>query len=449
MALNKQLIIKTSWTFQGDIDSLLVKYENDQNEENTSLREDEDSELSPTIFSRPEKDSDSCVLYLKSCPGKTVSVKYLEILSDRKTIEIYHRTEGYLFCIRGHSVAGDERETIYRCSSKMDFTCDNISVKFPTKTDVDTIKLYKIKLNICIVDKKEDSPSFGRTIDLEKVKDYLGDIPDSAKGLYKSMEAYQKNQQSMTSAMSTGSSMNMGNLGLMGLMSALMGNLNMSPSVRQSNSPKPNEAKSKEKVINDSDSNSSTEMESVMTDNTLDCVRTPCKKDENVEKTKNDPPHTLSQKSRLSNLLKGVESEQSDSGMFSMLKEICSTVSKQRDTPQKDTILISEKKKEKEEKTIQGDESVGSVIEEQLQKTEERLQLYVDKQLTELEERLNERLDQILTCTCKKDDVQPQKTEETVKLDLTKQLSELEYRMNEKFDKILNFVCKTDNMKPP
>ncbi|CAG2233242.1 unnamed protein product [Mytilus edulis] len=419
MALKQQLTVQTSWTSQGDIDSLLGHYENEENEESTSLKEDE---LSPIVFSRPEE-GDSCVLYLKSCPGKTVSVKYLEILSDRKTVEINHKSEGYMFCMRGHSVASDQGETIYSCSSKMDFTCDNISFKFPTKIDVDAIKLYKIKLNISIVD-KEDSPSFGRTIDLEKVKDYLGDIPESAKGLYNSMEAYQKNQQSMTAAMSTGSGMNMGGLGMMGLMSALMGNLNMSPSVRLS-----------------------TEIESVTADNTSDDVGTPCRKEENGEKTKVDPPQTLPQKSRLSNLLNGVESGQSDSGMFSMLKEICSTVSKQRDTPQKDTVLISEKKKEKEEKPTLGDESVGSVIEEQLQKTEERLKLYVDKQLTELEERLNERLDKTLTCTCKKDDVQ--KIEETLKSDLTKQLSELEYRMNEKFDKILNFVSKTEDIKPP
>ncbi|VDI24448.1 Hypothetical predicted protein [Mytilus galloprovincialis] len=442
MALTQQLTVKTSWTSQGDIDSLLGHYENEENEESTSLKEDE---LSPIVFSRPE-DSDSCVLYLKSCPGKTVSVKYLEILSDRKTVEINHKSEGYMFCMRGHSVASDQGETIYSCSSKMDFTCDNISFKFPTKIDVDAIKLYKIKLNISIVD-KEDSPSFGRTIDLEKVKDYLGDIPESAKGLYNSMEAYQKNQQSMTAAMSTGSGMNMGGLGMMGLMSALMGNLNMSPSVRLSNSPKLNETKIQEKDINDFDGQSSTEIESVTTDNTADDVGSPCKKEENGEKTKIDPPQTLPQKSRLSNLLNGVESGQSDSGMFSMLKEICSTVSKQRDTPQKDTVLISEKKKEKEEKATLEDESVGSVIEEQLQKTEERLKLYVDKQLTELEDRLNERLDKILTCTYKKDDVQ--KIEETLKSDLTKQLSELEYRMNEKFDKILNFVSKSEDIKPP
>ncbi|VDI51867.1 Hypothetical predicted protein [Mytilus galloprovincialis] len=435
--------VKTSWTSQGDIDSLLGHYENEENEESTSMSEDE---LSPIVFSRPEKDSDSCVLYLKSCPGKTVSVKYVEILSDRKTVEIYHRSEGYMFCMRGQSVASDEGEIIYSCSSKLDFTCDNISLKFPAKIDVDAIKLYKIKLNISIVD-KEDSPSFGRTIDLEKVKDYLGDIPESAKGLYNSMEAYQKNQQSMTAAMSAGSGMNMGGLGMMGLMSALMGNLNMSPSVRLSNSPKLEHTKIQEKVINDSDGQSSTEIESVTADNISDDVGTPCRKEENGEKTKCDPPQTLPQKSRLSNLLNGVESGQSDSGMFSMLKEICSTVSKQRDTPQEDTVLISEKKKEKEEKATLEDESVGSVIEEQLQKTEERLKLYVDKQLTELEERLNERLDKILTCTCKKDDVL--KIEETLKSDLTKQLSELEYRMNEKFDKILNFVSKSEDIKPP
>ncbi|XP_076105329.1 uncharacterized protein LOC143073576 [Mytilus galloprovincialis] len=443
MALTQHLTVKTSWTSQGDIDSLLGHYENEENEESTSMSEDE---LSPIVFSRPEKDSDSCVLYLKSCPGKTVSVKYVEILSDRKTVEIYHRSEGYMFCMRGQSVASDEGEIIYSCSSKLDFTCDNISLKFPAKIDVDAIKLYKIKLNISIVD-KEDSPSFGRTIDLEKVKDYLGDIPESAKGLYNSMEAYQKNQQSMTAAMSAGSGMNMGGLGMMGLMSALMGNLNMSPSVRLSNSPKLEHTNIQEKVINDSDGQSSTEIESVTADNISDDVGTPCRKEENGEKTKCDPPQTLPQKSRLSNLLNGVESGQSDSGMFSMLKEICSTVSKQRDTPQEDTVLISEKKKEKEEKTTLEDESVGSVIEEQLQKTEERLKLYVDKQLTELEERLNERLDKILTCTCKKDDVQ--KIEETLKSDLTKQLSELEYRMNEKFDKILNFVSKTEDIKPP
>ena len=144
----------------------------------------------------------------------------------------------------------------------------------------------------------------------------------------------------MTAAMSTGSGMNMGGLGMMGLMSALMGNLNMSPSVRLSNSPKLNESKIQEKVINDSDGQSSTEIESVTTDNTSDDVGTPCRKEENGEKTKSDHPQTLPQKSRLSNLLNGVESGQSDSGMFSMLKEICSTVSKQRDTPQKDTVLI-------------------------------------------------------------------------------------------------------------
>ncbi|XP_063435215.1 uncharacterized protein LOC134716264 [Mytilus trossulus] len=445
MSLKQQLTVQTSWTFQGDIDSLLVHYENEENEERTSLREDD---LSPIVFSRPEKDSDSCVLYLKSCPGKTVSVKYLEILSDRKTVEIYHRSEGYMFCMRGQSVASDQGETIYRCSSKLDFSCDNISLTFPAKIDVDAIKLYKIKINISIVD-KVDNPSFGRTIDLEKVKGYLGDIPESAKGLYNSMEAYQKNQQSMTAAMSTGSGMNMGGLGMMGLMSALMGNLNMSPSSRQSNSPKLDQTKSQEKAINDSDVQISTEIDSVNTDNTSDDVGTPCRKEENSEKTKNDPPQTLSQKSRLSNLLNGVESGQSDSGMFSMLKEICSTVSKQRDTPQKDTVLMSVKKEGQEEKIMQGDESVGSLIEEQLQKTEERLKVYIDKQLSELEDRLNERLDKILTCTCKKDDVQTQKSEETQTIDLTKQLSELEHRMNEKFDKILNFVSKTDHIKPP
>lgn len=58
-----------------------------------------------------------------------MSVKYLEILSDRKTVEINHKSEGYMFCMRGHSVASDQGETIYSCSSKMDFTCDNISFK--------------------------------------------------------------------------------------------------------------------------------------------------------------------------------------------------------------------------------------------------------------------------------------------------------------------------------
>jgi len=74
-------------------------------------------------------------------------------------------------------------------------------------------------------------------------------------------------------------------------------------------------------------------------------------------------------------------------------------------------IFFSEVGKHKEEKrneiVTNQDENVRRIVEEELQKTEERLKVYVEKQMSSLEEKLNEKLDKILICISKMDNTHP------------------------------------------
>ena len=53
------------------------------------------------------------------------------------------------------------------------------------------------------------------------------------------------------------------------------------------------------------------------------------------------------------------------------------------------------------------DENVRRIIEEELQKTEERLKVYLEKQMSSLEEKLHDKLDKILICISKMDNTHP------------------------------------------
>ena len=53
------------------------------------------------------------------------------------------------------------------------------------------------------------------------------------------------------------------------------------------------------------------------------------------------------------------------------------------------------------------DENVRRIVEEELQKTEERLKVYVEKQMSSLEEKLHDKLDKILICISKMDNTHP------------------------------------------
>lgn len=58
---------------------------------------------------------------------------------------------------------------------------------------MNSIKVFQVKLDIQISEEDVSENILGQSsIDLEKVKSYLGEIPESAKGLFKNMEAYQK-----------------------------------------------------------------------------------------------------------------------------------------------------------------------------------------------------------------------------------------------------------------
>ena len=73
--------------------------------------------------------------------------------------------------------------------------------------------------------------------------------------------------------------------------------------------------------------------------------------------------------------------------------------------------IFSEGGKHKEEKrnemVTNQDENVRRIVEEELQKTEERLKVYLEKQMSSLEEKLHDKLDKILICISKMDNTHP------------------------------------------
>lgn len=64
--------------------------------------------------------------------------------------------------------------------------------QFPVKSNIDTMTLFRLKLDVSLSTQSLQTLGQGTTIDLEKVKGYLGEIPENAKSLYKNMEAYQQ-----------------------------------------------------------------------------------------------------------------------------------------------------------------------------------------------------------------------------------------------------------------
>lgn len=417
MADDKLVTIETAWKHDGIIDTLLTNgcSENVQNNGCHEDHEDGDdlSELLPFVLSKPDGDTDCC-LSIRSCSGRQVIINTIEIMSNMKTIEVYDHTDGYLFCMRGKSLT-ILTETVFRCSTILDRSCDNVYFKFPVKSNIDTMTLFRLKLDVSLSTQSLQTLGQGTTIDLEKVKGYLGEIPENAKSLYKNMEAYQQNQKSMKAAMMTGS--NMGSFGMMGLMSALMGNLNMqshvghldhtsSKIVNKTNSQEPEITGTDNKVVQESGTDNKEVQEKV--DTHIKSSQEQCPDNlENSDDTKETKKlGQLPGSDILTSLMNGTETGQGGMGMFSVLKDICSKVSSERNT-----VNVSEGGKHKEEKrnemVTNQDENVRRIVEEELQKTEERLKVYVEKQMSSLEERLNEKLDNILTCISKMDNTHP------------------------------------------
>lgn len=64
--------------------------------------------------------------------------------------------------------------------------------QFPVKSNIDTMTLFRLKLDVSLSTQSLQTLGQGTTIDLEKVKGYLGEIPENAKSLYKNMEVYQQ-----------------------------------------------------------------------------------------------------------------------------------------------------------------------------------------------------------------------------------------------------------------
>jgi len=86
------------------------------------------SELLPFVLTKPDGDTDCCLLSIKSCSGRQVIINKIEIISNIKIIEVYDRTDGYLFCMRGKAVT-IATETVFRCSTTLDRSCDNVYFK--------------------------------------------------------------------------------------------------------------------------------------------------------------------------------------------------------------------------------------------------------------------------------------------------------------------------------
>lgn len=64
--------------------------------------------------------------------------------------------------------------------------------QFPVKSNIETMTLFRLKLDVSLSTQNLQTLGQGTMIDLEKVKGYLGEIPENAKSLYKNMEAYQQ-----------------------------------------------------------------------------------------------------------------------------------------------------------------------------------------------------------------------------------------------------------------
>lgn len=135
----------------------------------------------------------------------------------------------------------------------------------------------------------------------------------------------------MKAAMMTGS--NMGSFGMMGLMSALMGNLNMQSHVGHldhTSSKIVNKTNSQEPEITGTDNKVVQEK----VDTHIKCSQEQCPDNlENSDDTKETKKlGQLPGSDILTSLMNGTETGKGGVGMFSVLKDICSKVSSERNT---------------------------------------------------------------------------------------------------------------------
>lgn len=56
-------------------------------------------------------------------------IKRFTILSDTRTLEVFHKTDGYLFCVRGSIAQTYDEEKLFKCSSKLDFLSSEVYLK--------------------------------------------------------------------------------------------------------------------------------------------------------------------------------------------------------------------------------------------------------------------------------------------------------------------------------